>query len=87
MYRYNFGWLGDGILFLQKNVRKTEGPKDTPTEFELRDTAAGIQRRREEREQREGGGAVKQQREKGRGVSLEGGHSRGRNFPDSGGNG
>ena len=37
-------------------MRKIEIPKDTPTEFELGDTAAHIQRRRAEREQRERGG-------------------------------
>ena len=33
---------------LKRNVRKIEVPTDTPTEFELGDTAADIQRRREE---------------------------------------
>ena len=37
----------------RKNVRKLEVPTDTPTMFELADTAADIKRRREEREQRE----------------------------------
>ena len=37
----------------RRNVRKIEAPTDTPTKFELGDTAADIQRRREEREQRE----------------------------------
>ena len=36
-----------------RGVRKIEVPKDTPTVFELGDTAADIQRRREERDQRE----------------------------------
>ena len=45
----------------RKNVRKIEVPTDTPTEFELGDTAADIQRR-EDREQREKE-AEKQQRE------------------------
>ena len=40
----------------RKNLRKTELPTDTPTEFPLGDTVADIQRRSEEREQREGGG-------------------------------
>ena len=39
-------------------MRKIEVPTDTPTEFELGDTAADIQRRREKSEarQREEGG-------------------------------
>ena len=36
-------------------MRKIEVPRDIPTEFELGDTAADIQSRREEREQRERG--------------------------------
>ena len=36
----------------RRNVRKVEIPTDTPTEFELGDTAADIQRQREEKEQR-----------------------------------
>ena len=35
----------------RKNVRKIEAPTDTPTEFELGDTAADIQKKREVREQ------------------------------------
>ena len=67
MYSYNFGWLADRLLCFtnaalvhkivpyksRKNVGKIEVLTDTPTEFELGDTAAVIQRRREEREQRE----------------------------------
>ena len=34
-------------------MRRIEVPTDTPTEFELGDTAADIQRRREKREWRE----------------------------------
>ena len=37
----------------EKKVRKIEIPTDTPTEFELGDTAADIEKRREKREQRE----------------------------------
>ena len=45
-------------------IRKIEVPTDTPTEFELGDTAADIQKRREEREKREGEeDSQKQQRE------------------------
>ena len=33
----------------RRNVKKIEVPTDTSTEFELGDTAADIQRRREER--------------------------------------
>ena len=36
-------------------MRKIKVPTDTPTEFELGDAAADIQRRREDREQRERG--------------------------------
>ena len=36
-----------------KRVKKTDVPTDTPTEFELGDTVADIQSRREEREARE----------------------------------
>ena len=36
-------------------MRKIDVPKDTPAQYELVDTAADIQRRREEREQREKG--------------------------------
>ena len=46
---------------VERNVRKTKVPTDTPTEFELGDTAADIQRRREKREQGEKE-AEKQQR-------------------------
>ena len=45
----------------RKYVKKVEVPTDTPTEFELGDTAADIQRR-QERQQRERE-AEKQQRE------------------------
>ena len=38
-------------------MRKIEVHTDTPTEFELGETAADMQRRREEREQREREGA------------------------------
>ena len=44
-------------------MRKKEVPRDTPTEFELGDTAADIHRRREEREQRDREKAQKQKRE------------------------
>ena len=50
----------------KKNVKKIGVQTDTPTEFELGNTAADIQRMREEREQREGEEeeeAEKQQRE------------------------
>ena len=36
-----------------RKVRKIDVPADTPAEFKLVDRAADIQRRREEREQRE----------------------------------
>ena len=48
---------------VRKNVRKVEVPKDIPTEFELRYTAADMQKRRAKREQREREKAEKQQRE------------------------
>ena len=41
----------------RKNVSKIEVPRDKPTESELGDKAADIQRRREKREQRERGEA------------------------------
>ena len=44
-------------------MRKIEIPTATPIEFELRDTAADIQRRRGKRNERETGEAQKQQRE------------------------
>ena len=52
------GSLAVRLLFLQRKmgpkksriVRKIEVPTDTPTEFELGDTVADIQRRREEEE-------------------------------------
>ena len=47
----------------RKNARKIEIPRDTPTDFKLGDTAADIQRMREEREQREREEVEKQQRE------------------------
>ena len=47
----------------RKNVRKIVNPTDTPTGFELGDTAADIQRRRQKRELRERNKAEKQQRE------------------------
>ena len=47
---------------------RIEVPKETPTEFELRDTAADIQRRWEEREQWENEEAEKQQRGEARRV-------------------
>ena len=47
----------------RKIVRKIEVPTGTHTEFELGDIAADIQRRREEREQREWQLEKKQQRE------------------------
>ena len=52
-----------GLKNAQKNVRKIEVPTDTPSGFELGDTAADTQRRREEREQREREETEKQQRE------------------------
>ena len=48
-------------------MRKIEVPTETPPEFELGDTAADIQRRRQKREQREREEAEKQQEERGRG--------------------
>ena len=45
------------------NIRKIELYTETPTQFELCDTAADTQRRREEREQRKREEAEKQQRE------------------------
>ena len=45
--------FGDGSRMSRKIMRRIEVPIDTPTEFELENTAAGMQRRREEREQRE----------------------------------
>ena len=39
-------------------MKKIEIPTDTPSEFELEDTAADIQRRREGKEQSEGGSQV-----------------------------
>ena len=61
----------------RKNVRMIELPTDTPTEFELRDTAAGIQRRGQERERRErGGGGINATEEvQGEGGSQEGGNA------------
>ena len=61
----------------RRNLRKTEVPTDTPTEFELGDTAAVLQRRREEREQGDRKEAEKKQRERG---DQEGRNSTGRNF-------
>ena len=37
-----------------RRMRKIEFPRDTPTEFELGDTATDIQRKKEGREEREG---------------------------------
>ena len=54
-------------------MRKIEVPTDTPTEFELGDTAADIQRRREKREARERG------TETGR-SEVEGGKKNGGNY-------
>ena len=48
-----------------RRVRKIEVPTDTPTEFELRDTAANIQRR-EEREARKREEEAQKQREEAR---------------------
>ena len=42
-----------GPKMARKIVRKIEFPKDNPTELEFADTAADIQGRKEEREQRE----------------------------------
>ena len=47
----------------RKNVRKIKVPTCTPIEIELGDTAADIQSRMEEREQRQREEAIKQQRE------------------------
>ena len=52
-------------------MRKIEVPTNTPTEFELGDTAAVVQRRGEERE-------FKRKRE--RGTETEGGSHKGRNY-------
>ena len=50
-------------------MRRIEVPTETPTEFELGDTAADIQRRREEREQRDQREQIeKQQREEREGA-------------------
>ena len=46
--------------YSSRQVMKIKVSTDTPTEFELGDTAADIQRRREEREQREREEVVKQ---------------------------
>ena len=60
----------------RKNVRKTEVLTDTPTEFELGDTVADIQRRRrEEREQRER--ERERERERGGKEITEGGEGEG----------
>ena len=56
-----------------KKGQKSEedsSPTDTPTEFELGDTATDIQRRREERETRERDKAQKQMEETRRGKST-----------------
>ena len=53
-----------------RRVSKMEVPTDTPTEFELGDTAADIQRRREESEVRE----------EGRGTETDGGIQEGVNY-------
>ena len=53
----------DGPKKARRNVRKIEVPTDTPTEYELGDTAADIQRKREEGKQREREDSEKQQRE------------------------
>ena len=54
----------------RKSVRKIQAHTDTPREFELGDTAADKQRRREEREQRERtegeGGGGKETKEGGK---------------------
>ena len=55
-------------------MRKIEVPTDTPTEFESGDTATDIQRRREEREQREWGGD-RETTEAGAGGCQDGGNS------------
>ena len=44
-------------------MRKIENPTDTPTECELEDIAADIQKRNEEREQREGEEEAQKQKE------------------------
>ena len=49
-----------------RRVRKTDVPMDTPTEFELVDTATDIQRRREERKARERDEEAQRQREEAR---------------------
>ena len=67
------------ILFLQntvfekkmgskkgRRIRKIKVPTDTPTEFELGDTTADIQRRRKEREARERKEEAQKQREEAR---------------------
>ena len=57
-----------------RRVKKIEVPRDTPTEFELGDKTADIQRRREERETREKEEeAQKQREEKQREESMKGG--------------
>ena len=50
-----------GVTKGERNVWKIEVPTDTPTKFELGGTAANIQMRMEEREQREREEAEKQQ--------------------------
>ena len=49
----------------RKNVRKMEVSTDTPTDFELGDTAVDIQRCMEEKEPRGGEATQKQQRGRG----------------------
>ena len=57
----------------RRNMRKIDVPTDTPTEFDLGDTAADIQRKREEREQSEKGGG-RETTEVKEGGSQEGGN-------------
>ena len=59
-----------------RRVRKIEVPTDTPTEFELGDTAADIQRRREERVARQNGGRGTETE----GREVEGGKKNGGNY-------
>ena len=47
-------------------MRKLEVPTDIPTEFELRDTVADIQQRREKRKAREREEEAQKQREEAR---------------------